>query len=108
MTGGVEITRSGAKTARGLISIQSRYNQTIDETSSTGKKLNEWYAKHNISIKDSNGNQRKLYNTLKDVSKIWGTLSKDEQLYYLNTQAGKVLPLQGELLETLKVLFTTT
>lgn len=104
MTGGVEITRSGAKTARGLISIQSRYNQTIDETSSTGKKLNEWYAKHNISI----GNQRKLYNILKDVSKIWGTLSKDEQLYYLNTQAGKVLPLQGELLETLKVLFTTT
>lgn len=88
MTAGVEITRSGSKVARALVSVQSRYNQTIDETSSTGQKLVKWYKEHNIAIKDSEGEQRKLYDTLTDVSKIWNQLSKDEQLYYLNIQAG--------------------
>lgn len=88
MTAGVEITRSGAKVSRALVSVQSRYNQTIDETSSTGQKLVKWYKEHNIAIKDQEGNQRKLYDTLADVSKIWNQLSKDEQLYYLNIQAG--------------------
>lgn len=88
MTAGVEITRSGSKVARALVSVQSRYNQTIDETSSTGQKLVKWYKQHNIAIKDSEGEQRKLYDTLTDVSKIWKQLSKDEQLYYLNIQAG--------------------
>ena len=88
MTGIVEITRNGAKASRGLISVQSRYNQIIDETSSTGQKLTKWYKQHNIAIKDEQGQQRKLYDTLTDVSKIWNTLSKDEQLYYLNIQAG--------------------
>lgn len=88
MTAGVEITRSGAKVSRALVSVQSRYNQTIDETSSTGKKLVKWYSDHNIAIKDQEGQQRKLYDTLSDVSEIWNQLSKDEQLYYLNIQAG--------------------
>ncbi len=92
MTAGVEITRSGAKVSRALVSVQSRYNQTIDETSSTGQKLIEWYNKHNIAIKDQEGQQRKLYDTLSDVSKIWNDLSKDEQLYYLNIQAGELRP----------------
>ena len=88
MTGIVEITRSGAKASRGLISIQSRYNQIIDESSSTGQKLLKWYKQHNIEIKNEEGQQRKLHDTLTDVSKIWNTLTKDEQLYYLNIQAG--------------------
>lgn len=88
MTAGVEITRSGEKVSRALVSVQSRYNQTIDETSSTGKKLVKWYSDHNIAIKDQEGQQRKLYDTLSDVSEIWNKLSKDEQLYYLNIQAG--------------------
>lgn len=92
MTAGVEITRSGAKVSRALVSVQSRYNQTIDETSSTGQKLVKWYKEHNIAIKDQEGNQRKLYDTLADVSKIWNQLSKDEQLYYLNIQAGGLRP----------------
>lgn len=88
MTGIVEITRSGAKASRGLISIQSRYNQIIDESSSTGQKLSKWYKQHNIEIKNEEGQQRKLYDTLTDVAKIWNILTKDEQLYYLNIQAG--------------------
>lgn len=88
MTGIVEITRSGAKASRGLISIQSRYNQIVDESSSTGQKLLKWYKEHNIAIKDQEGQQRKLYDVLADTSKIWNSLSKDEQLYYLNIQAG--------------------
>lgn len=88
MTGMTEITRNGAKAARGLVSIQSRYNQIVDESSSTGKKLTAWYEKHNIAIKDQNGQLRSFYDVGKDVSAIWNDLSDNERRYYLNTQAG--------------------
>lgn len=88
MTGIVEITRSGAKASRGLVSIQSRYNQLVDESSDTGKALSEWYEKHNIAIYDQAGQLRKLYSVLGDVAKIWPNLTKNERAYYLNQQAG--------------------
>ena len=88
MSGIVEITRSGAKAARGLVSIQSRLNQTVDESSSTGKALTEWYTKHNIAIYDQEGQLRSLYDILTDVAKIWSTLTTNEKDYYLNQQAG--------------------
>lgn len=88
MTAMTEITRNGAKSARGLVSIQSRYNQIIDESSSTGKKLSAWYKEHNIAIKDQNGQLRSFFDVGKDVSKIWDDLSDNEKKYYLNTQAG--------------------
>lgn len=88
MTAMTEITRNGAKSARGLVSIQSRYNQIIDESSSTGKKLTAWYKEHNIQIKDQNGELRSFYEVGKDVADIWDTLSDNEKKYYLNTQAG--------------------
>lgn len=88
MSGIVEITGSGAKAARGLVSIQSRLNQTVDESSSTGKALTEWYTKHNIAIYDQEGQLRSLYDILTDVAKIWSTLTTNEKDYYLNQQAG--------------------
>lgn len=88
MTAMTEITRNGAKSARGLVSIQSRYNQIIDESSSTGKKLTQWYKDHNIAIKDQNGQLRSFFEVGKDVAAIWDTLSDNEKKYYLNTQAG--------------------
>lgn len=88
LTAMTEITRNGAKGARGLISIQSRYNQIVDESSSTGKKLTAWYKEHNIAIKDQNGQLRSFYDVGKDVAEIWDTLSDNEKRYYLNTQAG--------------------
>ena len=88
MAGIVEITRNGAKAARGLISVQSRLNQTIDESSSTGKALTKWYADHNIAILDQNGQLRSLYDVLTDVAKIWPDLTTNEKDYYLNQQAG--------------------
>lgn len=88
MTAMTEITRNGAKSARGLVSIQSRYNQIIDESSSTGKKLTAWYKEHNIQIKDQNGQLRSFFEVGKDVADIWDTLSDNEKKYYLNTQAG--------------------
>lgn len=83
-----EITRNGSTAARGLVSIQSRFNQIADETSSTGKKLTAWYQEHNIAIRDQNGQLRSFFEVGKDVSKIWNQLSGDERRYYLNTQAG--------------------
>lgn len=103
MTAIVEITRNGAKASRGLISIQSRLNQITDESSSTGKKLTEWYNKHNIAIYDQNGQLRSLYDIAGDVSKIWGSLSKNEQLYYLNTQAGDLRPFKVNCGNTVKL-----
>lgn len=93
MTAMTEITRNGSTAARGLVSIQSRYNQIADETSSTGKKLTAWYQKHNIAIRDQNGQLRSFFEAGKDVSKIWNQLSGDERRYYLNTQAGEFAPL---------------
>lgn len=88
MTAMTEITRNGAKASRGLVSIQSRYNQILDSSSSTGKKLIAFYDKHGIAIKDSEGKLRSFYDVAKDLSTKWGDLSEDEQKYFLNIQAG--------------------
>ena len=88
MTGITEITRSGTKAARGLVSIQSRLNQIVDENSSTGKALTAWYEEHNIAIYDQAGQLRKLYDVLHDVAEIWPELTTNEKDYYLNQQAG--------------------
>lgn len=88
VTGAVEVTRNASKASRGLVSIQSRLNQVVDETSSTGQKLTQWYQEHNIAIYDQEGQLRSLYDILNDVSKQWGTLSTNEKDYYLNQQAG--------------------
>lgn len=88
MTAITEITRNSSTAARGLVSIQSRFNQIIDETSSTGQKLTAFYDKHGIAIKDQNGQLRNLYDVLKDTAGIWDTLDENEQKYFLNIQAG--------------------
>ena len=92
LTAITEITRNGAKSARGLVSVQSRLNQIVDESSSTGKALTEWYTKHNIAIYDQAGQLRSLYDVMQDVEKIWPTLTTNEKDYYLNQQAGKFVP----------------
>ena len=88
MTGMVEITRSGTKAARGLVTIQSRFNQIVDSSSSTGKKLLAFYTEHGIAVKDNEGQLRSFYDVASDLSKVWDTLSENEKRYYLNTQAG--------------------
>ena len=88
LTAGVEVTRNASKVSRALVSVQSRLNQVIDESSSTGQALTEWYKEHNIAILDQQGQLRSLYDVLTDVAKIWPTLTKNEQAYYLNQQAG--------------------
>lgn len=88
MTAITEITRNSSTAARGLVSVQSRFNQIIDETSSTGQKLTDFYNKHGIAIKDQDGQLRNLYDVLKDTADIWDTLDENEQKYFLNIQAG--------------------
>lgn len=88
MTAGTEVTRNASKVARGLVSVQSRLNQVVDESSSTGKALTEWYEEHNIAIYDQQGQLLSLYEVLDQVAEIWPTLTKNEQAYYLNQQAG--------------------
>lgn len=88
LTAMTEITRNAAKGSRALITVQGRLNQVVDESSDTGKALTEWYGKHKIAIKDDEGQVRSLYKVLTDVAKIWPTLTKNEQMYYLQQQAG--------------------
>lgn len=92
LTAITEITRNGAKSARGLVSVQSRLNQVVDESSSTGQALIEWYKKQNIALLDQDGQLRSLYDVLTDVAKIWPTLTTNEKDYYLNQQAGRFVP----------------
>lgn len=70
------------------MSVQSRYNQILDDSSSTGQKLIAFYKDHGIAIKDENGNLRSLYDTLGDLAGKWDTLNEDQQKYFLNIQAG--------------------
>lgn len=88
LTAMTEITRNAAKGSRALITVQGRLNQVVDESSDTGKALTEWYGKHKIAIKNDEGQVRSLYEVLTDVAKIWPTLTKNEQMYYLQQQAG--------------------
>ena len=39
------------------------------------------------------------------MAEIWPTLSKNEQTYYLNQQAGETMPLQGEYAGTYLELY---
>lgn len=88
LTAMTEITRNAAKGSRALITVQGRLNQVVDESSDTGKALTAWYQKHAIAVKDDEGQVRSLYEVLTDVAKIWPKLTKNEQMYYLQQQAG--------------------
>lgn len=105
MTAGTEVTRNASKVARGLVSVQSRLNQVVDEGSTTGKALTAWYNEHNIAIYDQQGQLLSLYDVLTQVAEIWPTLTKNEQAYYLNQQAGETMPLQGEYAGTYLELY---
>lgn len=88
LTAMTEITQNATKGSRALVTIQSRLNQIVDESSDTGKALTAWYVEHNIATKDAEGQMRSLYEVLSDVAKIWPKLTKNEQMYYLQQQAG--------------------
>ena len=88
-----------------LVSVQSRLNQVTDESSSVGKALSDWYEQHGIDVYDKQTGQiRSLYDILTDLAPKWKDLSKNEQAYYLNQQAGRCAPLKwidGNLLRAL-------
>lgn len=88
MTAITEITRNGSRSARGLVSIQSRLNQVVDESSSTGKQLIELYKGQNIALFDQNGQLRDSYDILKDLAAVWPTLTRNQQAEFALAQAG--------------------
>lgn len=88
LTAMVEITRSANKSSRGLRQIVSRLTQTLDEDSKTGGNLTKIYEGLGIAIKGSDGQIRSTYDILKDLSKQWNSLSKNEQEYIALTSAG--------------------
>jgi chromosome segregation ATPase len=68
--------------------IVSRLTQTLDEDSKTGGNLTKIYKELGISLKDSHGQIRSTYDILKDLSKQWNGLSKNQQQYIAITSAG--------------------
>ena len=93
MTAITEITRNGSRSARGLVSIQSRLNQVVDESSSTGKQLIELYKEQNIALFDQNGQLRDSYDILKDLAAVWPNLTRNQQAEFALAQAGEIMPL---------------
>ena len=71
-----------------LVSIQSRLNQVVDESSSTGKQLIELYKEQNIALFDQNGQLRDTYDILKDLAAVWPTLTRNQQAEFALAQAG--------------------
>ena len=88
LTGVTEITRNASSASRGLVMISSRLTQVLDDTSSTGKKLNKIYEGLGIELKDSNGQLRSHYDILSDLAKQWDNLSENEQKYIALTSSG--------------------
>ena len=88
MTAITEVTRNASTASRGLNMISSRLVQTLDESSSTGKKLTKIYNDLGISLKDQNGQMRGTYDILKDLAAQWNNLSGDQQKYIALTSAG--------------------
>lgn len=68
--------------------IASRLVQTLDDTSSTGKKLTDIYNGLGIELKDSEGQLRSTYDILSDLSDKWQTLSTNERDYIALTSSG--------------------
>lgn len=68
--------------------IASRLVQTLDDTSSTGKKLTDIYSGLGIELKDSEGQLRSTYDILSDLSDKWQTLSTNERDYIALTSSG--------------------
>ena len=88
MTAITEINRSGAKSARALVSVQSRLTQVLDEQSSTGKALVEIYNGLGIALKDQNGQLRPTFEIFKDLAAVWPNLTTNQRDYIALTQAG--------------------
>ena len=93
LTAITEVTRSASKASRGLVSIGSRLNQVVDESSSTGQKLIEIYDQLNIELYDNEGQLRSSYDIFSDLADVWDTLDTNTQNYIASVQAGKLLPL---------------
>nr|DAG40236.1 MAG TPA: tail tape measure protein [Caudoviricetes sp.] len=54
-----------------------------------GEALSDWYEQHGIDVYDKQTGQiRSLYEILSDLAPKWEGLTKNEQAYYLNQQAG--------------------
>ena len=100
LTAITEVTRNASKASRGLVSIGSRLNQIVDESSSTGKALKEVYEGLGITLFDQEGQLRSSYEIFSDLAAIWNTLDKNTQNYIASQQAGKILPIQSELTGT--------
>lgn len=89
LTAITEITRNASKASRGLVSIQSRLNQVVDEGSATGKQLIDLYAKQGIDVFDKQtGQLRDTYDVLEDLSESWDSLTRNEQAEFALAQAG--------------------
>ena len=88
LTAVTEITRSASKASRGLVQISSRLTQVLDDSSKTGAKLKDIYGGLGIALMDSNGQIRSTYDILKDLSKQWDGLTKNEKEYIALTSAG--------------------
>lgn len=88
LTAMTEITRSASRSSRGLRQIVSRLTQTLDDNSKTGANLRDIYKGLGIAVKGSDGQIRSTYDILKDLSKQWNSLSKNEQEYIALTSAG--------------------
>ena len=68
--------------------IVSRLTQTLKEDSKIGGDLTKIYEGLGIAIKGSDGQIRSTYDILKDLSKQWNGLSKNQQQYIALTSAG--------------------
>lgn len=89
MTGMTEINRNASVSARSIKTLSSRFSQIIDESSSTGQKLSDFYDSIGVEYIDKTSGQLKsFYDVLDQMGDKWGTLTKNQRNYYSLIQGG--------------------
>lgn len=88
MTAITEITRNAGKAANGLKTLATNFIKIVDPASSDGVQMLAVLDKLGISAYDADGQLRPMYDTLKDLNGVWGTLDTNSQDYIASLFAG--------------------
>lgn len=88
MTGITEITRNAGKAANGLKTLATNFIKIVDPASSDGVQMLAVLDRLGISAYDADKQLRPMYDTLKDLNKVWGTLDTNSQDYIASLFAG--------------------
>lgn len=88
--------QDASKSSTGLRTITARLTKTKSELDDLGESMTESayddlvgaLTKHNVALKDTNGEYRDTYDIMQDIASVWDTMSSQEQSALAELAAG--------------------